>query len=200
MNKSILKVYLYHLIAALFSVFLFLWLISYYLEYYTQHNKYIQTPNILHLPIKKAITLIQSKNLKHHILDSIYQPNQKPGIVISQNPEPNTYVKENRSIYLTITRFLPPQIEMPKLIDMSERQAIITLNSYNLKLGKIHYEPSYCNGCVINQLYQNKPIEPGKLIHEGSKIDLVVGKKGYPNQTSLPDTISTPASSFDSAE
>lgn len=200
MNKSILKVYLYHLIAAILSVFLFLWLISYYLEYYTKHNKYIQTPNLLYLPIKKAIALIQSKNLKYHILDSIYQPNQKPGIVISQNPEPNTHVKENRSIYLTITRFLPPLIEMPELIDMSERQAIITLTSYNLKLGKIHYEPSYCNGCVINQLYQNKPIEPGNLIREGSEIDLVVGKKGYPNQTSLLDTIRTPTSSFDSAE
>lgn len=200
MNNTTLKIYLFHLIAAILSVFLFLWLISYYLELYTKHNKYIQTPNVLHLPIQKAITLIQSKHLRYNIIDSIYQPNQQPGIVITQNPEPNTYVKENRSIYLTITSFLPPEVEMPKLIDMSERQAIITLNSYNLKLGKIHYEPSYCNGCVVNQLYQNKPIEPGKPIRKGSKIDLVVGKKGYSDQTSTPDTISTPASSFNSNE
>lgn len=196
MNKEVLKIYFFHFIAAIISVIIFLWVISQYLNTYTKHNQYIQTPNVLKLPLHKAIEIIQSKKLKYKIIDSIYQPEEKPGVVIAQNPAPNTNVKENRSIYITITSFQPPLVQMPKLVDLSERQAIMLIESYGLKLGKIIYEPSYCNGCVIKQLYQNSEIPSGKYIRKGSRISIVVGQKGN-NFTTSSDTIKTEEPSFD---
>jgi len=191
MNFSVLKVYFIHFVLAVISVFLFLWAISYYLDIYTNHNKYIPTPNVIKLPINEASKIITSKKLRYLIIDSIYKPEEKPGIVIAQNPEPFTNVKENRIIYLTITTYLPPSVQMPKLIDLSERQATMILSSYDLKLGKIIYEPSYCNGCVIKQLYKNKPIEPGTYIKKGSVVDIVVGTKGAINLPQINDTINS---------
>lgn len=188
-KKSILKIYLFHFIAAVLSVFLFLWIISIYLNTFTKHAQYIDTPDILHLPIKDAIKIIENKKLRYTIIDSIYKPELKPGIVIDQNPEPFTKVKENRNIYITITSFQPPRIQMPKLQDLSERQAIMLIKSYDLKLGKIIYQPSYCNGCVIQQLFNNKEIAPGEYIKKGSIIDIVVGQKENRNNLSINDTI-----------
>ena len=190
-NKQILKTYLLHFTLSILSVILFLWSISYYLDTYTKHNEYINTPNLLHLPINEAIKIIQNKKLRYTIIDSLYNPKEKSGIIIAQNPEPNFKVKEYRNIYITITSFQPPSIQMPKLIDLSERQAIRIIQSYDLKLGKIIYEPSYCNGCVIKQLYANKDIPAGEIIKKGSTIDIVVGKKELIPSTPPVDTINT---------
>lgn len=182
-----------HFVVAVVSVTLFLWGISYYLDSYTKHGAYIPSPNVLKMPINQAIQEITKNHLRYKIIDSIYQPNEKSGIVISQNPEPTMYVKENRVIYLTITSFQPPQIEMPKLVDLSERQAIMVLKSYGLKLGKIAYENAYCNGCVVKQLYKGNNIDPGKYIKKGSVIDLVIGQK---NNVIKNDTIKTDETSL----
>lgn len=196
MNKDILKKYFVHFLLAVFSLLLFMFGISAYLDNYTRHNEYISTPNVIDLPLKEGIQILQNKKLRYSILDSTYNPDKKPGHIINQNPEPNTKVKENRNVYLSITSFLPPSIEMPKLVDLSERQAIMVLKSYDLKLGKIIYEPSYCNGCVVKQLYKNKEILPGKYIPKNSVIDIVVGKKE--TKVLLPnDTINDTTSSLD---
>ncbi|MCX7729087.1 MAG: PASTA domain-containing protein, partial [Bacteroidia bacterium] len=73
MNKS-LKVYLYHFIAAVFSVFVFLWIIAAYLKTFTKHNEYIATPQLIHLPLKEAVKVIEDKKLRYIIIDSIYHP------------------------------------------------------------------------------------------------------------------------------
>lgn len=195
MIKTILKVYLLHLFFAILSVALFLFAISTYLNKFTKHNEYITLPKVIGLPLQEAGNILQNKKLRYTIIDSIYLSDKKPGIVIAQNPEPETKVKENRNIYLTITSFQPPSIEMPKLVDLSERQAIMVLKSYGLKLGKIIYQPSYCNGCVIKQLHKNKEIEPGKYIQKNSVIDIVVGQKG--THTIIQDTINNNDTSLD---
>lgn len=197
-KKQIIKIYSLHFIAAVISVFIFLWIISKYLNSFTKHGEYIETPNVLKLPLKQAIQLIENKKLRHTIIDSIYHADEKPGIVLSQNPEPHFKVKENRNIYIVISSFLPPPIQMPKLVDMSERQAAMVLKSYDLKLGKIIYELSYCNGCVVKQLYNGKEIKPGEYIKKGSKINLVVGQKGQSVQMfNTADTINTESNSLD---
>ncbi len=196
MNKNILKTYLVHLLLAILSVVLFLFGISAYLDSYTKHGKYINTPNLIGVSLQQANVIIQNKHLRYSIIDSIYVPEKKPGIILSQNPEPNTKVKENRNIYLTITSFQPPTIEMPKLVDLSERQAVTVLKGYDLKLGKIIYELSYCNGCVVAQLYKGKKIQPGEKIKKNSVIDIVVGQKE--NKALIQsDTINNAIPSFD---
>ena len=80
---------------------------------------------------------IKEKNVRYTIIDSIYDPSQKAGIVIKQDPEAKTFVKHNRIIYLYVTSTQAPQISMPKLVDRSERQAVFMIESYGLKIGNI---------------------------------------------------------------
>jgi beta-lactam-binding protein with PASTA domain len=83
---------------------------------------------------------------------------------------------------------LPPQIEMPKLVDRSVRQAVGMIESYGLK-ATIKYVSDACKNCVIRQLFKGKEIAPGTAVKKGSVIELQVGK-GTNNETiSLPNLL-----------
>jgi len=120
---------------------------------------------------------VKDKNVGYTIIDSVYSPEDKPGIVIKQDPEAKSMVKHNRIIYLYVTSTQAPQMAMPKLVDRSTRQAVFMIESYGLKVGKITEIAGDCKGCVLKQYFNGKEIMPGDAIKKGSKIDLSVGKK-----------------------
>lgn len=142
---------------------------------YTQHGITVKVPDFTGKPIAELNDFIKDKKLRYEIIDSIYSPEKAPGTILRQDPEKESEVKENRVIYLYVTSMLPPQIEMPKLVDKSSRQAIGMMESYGLKV-KIKYVGDACKNCVLKQLYKGKEIVPGTLVNKGSVIELLVGK------------------------
>lgn len=158
--------------------------ISAWLSHYTNHNEFVVVPGFKGQEIKNLNTFIEDKSLNYQIIDSIYDPKEKPGVVLRQDPDSGSKVKHNRTVYLYVTGMVAPQVSMPKLIDRSERQARLVLSSYGLKLGKIKEQKADCNGCVLAQLIKGKEVEPGTGVKKGSVIDLVVGFKDsfYGNQ------------------
>jgi eukaryotic-like serine/threonine-protein kinase len=170
------KVFFKHLLFAIFSLIVVLWLMFRYLNTYTHHGETAEVPEFTGKSIAELDQFINGKNVRYQIIDSIYDPNEKAGIVIRQEPDAKSFVKHNRLIYLYVTSTQPPQIEMPKLVDKSVRQATFMIESYGLKVGKIIEVKGDCNGCVLRQLYNDKVIETGALIKKSSKIDLEVGK------------------------
>ena len=158
-------------------IFLFFFITFKWLSSYTNHGEFVVVPNFTGQPVKGLDEFTGGKDISYKIIDSIYDPSEKPGIVLRQDPEMNSKVKHNRTVYLYVTGMVPPQVTMPKLVDRSERQARLIVSSYGLKLRNVTYKDADCNGCVLEQLAGGKPIEPGKGIKKGSVIDLVVGKK-----------------------
>lgn len=147
------------------------------LSAYTGHNKYIEVPDFKNIKLADLDNFVEGKNVNYQVIDSIYDPKQTAGIVIRQDPEANIKVKHNRTIYLYVTGMVAPQIQMPKLIDRSERQARLIIETYGLRVGSVKTKAADCNGCVIEQLFNGSPIEPGKPIKKGSVVSLVVGVK-----------------------
>ena len=164
-----------HFGLALLSVFIVLFFLVKYLSSYTEHGKFVEVPDFNEKRITELSSFIKDKEVNYLIIDSIYDPTKTSGIVIKQDPLPKSKVKHNRNIYLYVTSMVAPQIEMPKLRDRSERQAKLIILSYGLKIGPVTTKSADCNGCVIEQLFEGKPIEPGRGIKKGSKIELVVG-------------------------
>lgn len=122
-------------------------------------------------------TFVKDKAVNYQIIDSIYDPKEKPGVVLRQDPEMNVAVKHNRTVYLYVTGMVAPQVVMPKLVDRSERQARLILARLGLKVGAVTERAADCNGCVLSQRMHGKEIEFGKGLKKGSVIELVVGKK-----------------------
>ena len=171
------------------AVFLALFLTLKWLSSYTHHSEFVVVPDFKDQSVNGLDAFVQDKEVAYQIIDSIYDPKEKPGMVLRQDPEANTKVKHNRTVYLYVTGMVAPQITMPKLIDRSERQAKLIIETYGLKVGKINVKAADCNGCVLAQLMKGKEVEQGQSVKKGSIIDLVVGKKDYFYNSSASDSI-----------
>lgn len=183
------KMFFKHLLIAIISLIIVLWILFKLLGVYTHHGETAEVPDFKGKLIPELNNFIEGKHVRYLIIDSVYDPKEKPGMVIKQEPEAKSEVKHNRIIYLYVTSTQAPQIAMPKLVEKSTRQAVFMIESYGLKQGTITEIAAHCKGCVINQLYKGKEIMTGAAIKKGSKIDLIVGRKDdyyVPNQ---PDSL-----------
>jgi beta-lactam-binding protein with PASTA domain len=171
------KTFFKHLALATVSLVIVLWALFKLLGVYTHHGETAEVPDFKGKAIAELDNFVKDKNVGYTIIDSVYSPQEKPGIVIKQDPEAKSMVKHNRIIYLYVTSTQAPQMAMPKLVDRSTRQAVFMIESYGLKVGKITEIAGDCKGCVLKQYFNGKEIMPGDAIKKGSKIDLSVGKK-----------------------
>lgn len=155
---------------------LVLWISFKSLNVYTHHGETIVVPDFSNVKTDDLAKFISDKTLKCQIVDSVFDSKVASGVVIKQDPEMNAAVKQNRTVYLTVSSKLPPLVKMPNVVDASMRQALAMLESYGLKAGKRSYRPDPCVNCVLSQSTKGKKIEPGTMIPKGSVIDLVLGQ------------------------
>ena len=123
------------------------------------------------------------------ILDSIYVDSIAKLAVIRQTPEADEVVKAGRTIYLTINRMVPPQVEMPSLVGFSLKSAELYLQSLQLKLGSVSYKPDFARNAVLDQLFNGVPIAQGVKIPLGSTIGLVIGTGVGGEETDMPNLV-----------
>jgi beta-lactam-binding protein with PASTA domain len=163
----------------LILVFIFgtYFVINAWLSSYTGHGEFVQVPDFKGQKITELDNFVDGRNVAYKIIDSIYDPRQEPGVVLRQDPDAETHVKHNRTVYLYVTGMVAPQIVMPKLIDRSERQARLIIETYGLKVGRIIEKAADCNGCVLSQSIKGKYAEPGSNVKKGSVIDIEIGRK-----------------------
>ena len=191
------KQFFIHFGLAAITIIITLWILVKMLNSYTQHGDSVAVPDFTGKTIAELNGFIEGKDVRYLIIDSIYAPKEKPGLVIRQDPETKTQVKRNRIIYLYVTGLLPPQMLMPKLIDRSERQAILMLESYGFKIGKITQVAGDCNGCVLGQFIKGKAVEPGTNVKKGTVIDLTIGRKDRFVASSSDTTSKSDGTNFD---
>lgn len=168
------KSFLINLAIALTIIAVFIWGIFKFIDSYTNHGQTISVPSLEGVHIDEVEKLLEEKKLRYVILDSIFIEDEEKGIVLEQNPLADDLVKENRTVYVTISKVIPPKIKMPKVVEMSQRLAIAKLESYGLKVD-IKYIPSDAVNSVVMQEMNGKEIKPGALIDLGSKITISVG-------------------------
>lgn len=183
------KVFLKHFVLAGISALLVLWIGFKLFGVYTQHGTTYAVPDFIGQSVFNLEGFVKEKSVRYQIIDSVYDPKQKPGIIFKQDPEKETKVKEDRVVYLYVTSVLPPQIEMPKLVDRSLRQAIAMIESYGLVASPPTFVADPCKNCVLKQLYNGQEIAPGTKLKKGSKITLLIGKGTTSETITLPDCV-----------
>lgn len=159
------------------------------LRIYTHHGESFAVPDFSGMPIDQVEKTIQEDELLYKITDSLYVKDAEPGSVIDQVPKAGFHVKQGRTIFLTICAFKPEQIAMPKLTDVSYRQALNLMMSSGLKVGNVDYIPSEFPNLVIAQKLDGVPIQEGVLVDKGANIDLAVGQSRYGEKTEIPNLI-----------
>lgn len=157
------------------------------LNWLTNHGHQITVPKLMGKKVDKAIETLEDLGFRIEI-DSTYKVDKSPLEVLFQEPESGMSVKYGRTIFLTVNRKTPPSIAMPNLVNMSFRNAMLTLHSYYLEIGDTNYRPDVAAGAILEQWVNGKPILPGTMVPFGTRIDLVVGE-GLSGEIDVPNLI-----------
>lgn len=188
MNEKLKNSFLFNLLLILLLCIGFYYLFFASLGLITHHSSEIKVPDVTGKQLKPAYQQLEKMGFDIDI-DSSYDPDKKPFVVLSQSPEINALVKTGRTIFLTINKAQPPLAPMPKLQDLSYRSAVMILKSSRFILGDTIQKPNYANGAVLDQLYNGSHVNPGEMIPQGSRIDLVVGIGFGNSEMNVPDVI-----------
>jgi beta-lactam-binding protein with PASTA domain len=170
------RVFYINLIAAAAVLFLIFGLTYKWLNNYTRHGSSISVPDIRGMQMVKLGDFLHARNLRYAVADStIFMLDKPPGTVIEQDPQPGENVKENRTIYVSVTRTRPPGVKLPDLQSTSLRAAEAMLKSYGLVLGQLIYKPDLAKNAVLEVQINGRRVEKGEEMPRGTIIDLVLG-------------------------
>jgi eukaryotic-like serine/threonine-protein kinase len=163
-----------------------------YLDAFTNHGEKIKLPNLVGMPSSKAQVALEELDLKMELLDSVYRPDLPAGTILEQDPLPTSkslvYVKSGRIVRVRVSK-RNRMVEMPSLIDKSQRFAESVLKNRGLKF-RVQYVPtSEANGAVLKQLYKGAIIKEGTRIPIGSVITIVVGENESGEPTEVMDLV-----------
>ena len=182
-KPSSLKDFLIHLSAVIGVAILLVCIVFYlWLPVSTNHGETITVPDVEGLTYDQLDEFLGKRNLRYEVTkDSSYSPNHPPLTILRQVPLPNSKVKENRKIYVTLNTERPPLVKFPDLIDKSLKAAQMILKSYDLLLGEVSYIPDpVAFGTIHEARINGRVILEGESVAKGSSIDLVAGD-GYGN-------------------
>lgn len=182
------KTFRKNLLIAFGSIFAFLLFLFYSLGFYTHHGEGMPVPKLKGLPIAKAIQLLEEQGLRYQINDSIYLIDQAPGTIVEQDPDPNTNVKANRTIYLIVTRDAP-NIKFPDIEGRTFLEVRSILNNYQLKVGDTTYRSDVARDVILEAIFGGNSIKKGQQIPKGSRIDLILGDGLGASEVDIPNLL-----------
>ena len=180
-KKFIINLVVAGLLLAGSIVGLFFWLDS-----YTEHDITVEVPDFSGLSLDEIEAFSDTVEIEFAVIDSLYSTEYPRGTVADQEPQVGSRVKRGRTIYLTINAFLPKQIAMPNVKNLSLRQAKAVLESVGLKLGDLEYQPDIAENAVLNQKTGGKIVRNGETIFAGTVVDLVLGLGLSNKKVSIP--------------
>lgn len=155
----------------------------------TRHGEYLTVPQVKGKGTAEAIRLLEEKGFEVVIQDSVYTDTLARGTVIKQLPDPNSTVKINRAVFLTVNRYVPPMIVMPPLEGKSMNFAIDLLRRSHLELADTLFRPDFMKGSVIEQQYRGVRITAGTKVQWGSRITLIVGSGLQDEEMPVPELL-----------
>ena len=176
------------LVALGITVFLILFNM-FFLRIYTDHGKSVEIPDLKGKTTAEVANILDRKNLRYEIQDSVYSLETSPGTVLDQFPKPGMKVKENRTVSITICALSQELIPMPQLTDISYRQATNLIESTGLIAGKIEYKQSEFLDLVLEQKVRGRTVRVGEMIPKGSIVDLVLGSAGDGTTSQVPSLL-----------
>jgi serine/threonine-protein kinase len=170
------------LIILLIWVLLMDWIV---MPMYTHRGQENELPDVTELRYDEAKTLLESRGFRIVKDQTKHDAHYPAGTVIFQNPAPYSKVKKGRRIYVTVSSG-ETTVQMPKVLGISERDAVFLLSQSGLSMGKIEYDYNdyYPAGVVCGQSIPERTETERKAI-----ADITVSRGPLPDRFLVPDLI-----------
>lgn len=102
-------------------------------------NSTVKVPNVVGMSVSEAKTILEQHHLSVQGIREVSTDKAPTGIVINQLPYSNAEVKEERRIYLTVSKG-KETLRAPQLTGKSLRDVRIALMRLGLQLGTVNYD------------------------------------------------------------
>lgn len=155
----------------------------------TKHGEYLTVPGVVGKSTDEAVKFLEGKGFEVEIQDSVYVDSAAKGVVLKQLPEPNSTVKVNRTVFLTVNRKTLPLIEVPDLIGKTLGYTMLLLERNHFKLGDTISKLDFAKGTILEQKFNGQAVDAGTKLPWGSRIDLVIAAGLSESKFAVPDLI-----------
>lgn len=161
-----------------------LMLTFWWLKCYTNHGDSVQVPSYVGMSFREAARKARSRDFGVAVSDSLYVPGKPPGEIVSQDPKPESRVKEGRTIYFTVTKNNPDIIKLPDLAGSDDYEL------YSRKLSRLGLKPRIVArvpdpklgpNFIVDVVYRGdtitRKIRYGVPVEMGSTVDFILSEE-----------------------
>jgi beta-lactam-binding protein with PASTA domain len=186
-DKLLKKPLWVNILTAIGGVIVLLVIFFFSLGWITGNGKTEKVPLVVGLDVTASIKNLKALGFDVELQDSIYVDTLARTAVLRQTPEADEVVKKGRTVYLTINRMIPPQIDMPNLVGFSLKSAETYLKVLGLRMGTISFVPDRNKNVIVAQFIKGAAIAPGTKVSSGTFINFSVGDGGAASGFEVPD-------------
>jgi serine/threonine-protein kinase len=152
------------------------------------HNEVVVMPDVRGLSVGAASERLRPLELDVAVTRQRPHPTIPEGMILDQLPAPESRVRGGRTVRL-ITSSGPPAGALPRLVGLSLRQAEITLQRENYRLGRVlRLRRQGVTEPVVD--YQNP--EAGTETYKGAVVDVVIAEPAPAQLLRMPDLVGQP--------
>ena len=187
------KFFWINVVLAVIALYVVFYLTMSNLDNYTNHGIKIEVPNLKGLQLDQVQDSLMSLDLNFEIRDSVFSDDFPIGMVIQQDPLPNTdefpnFIKPSRTIYITIVKRQETFKVVPDFLTNVTSKNIgkskLEMLGFNVDLEiKDHKDKDK----ILGLEFEDKALKAGQKLPKGSLIKIIFGSgdKGQPIE--LPD-------------
>lgn len=170
------KTFLIQIGLALLVTVLLVFGVLQWLKSTTNHGEFVEVPDFSKMSVMEMRQAVENANLRYEVLDSAnYNPNYPRFSIIEQTPPAGNKVKENRKIYFTVNPSGYKKVTVPKIIQVTQRNAASMLRAVGLDVQRVTYIDQIGKDMVYYIKFKGKDIKPGDKLPKTSKIELICG-------------------------
>lgn len=162
-----------------------------WLKQTTHHGDLITVPNFSKMSVMQMRKAVEKAGLRYQVLDSLdYNPKYPRFSIAQQTPAAGSKVKTNRKIYLSVNPSGYKKVTVPRIIQVTQRNATAMLRALGLEVQGVTYINALGKNMVYRIKHKGKHIQPGDKLPKTSKIELICGNGTVP--TSSAAQVDTP--------
>ena len=152
----------------------------------THHGEFVEVPDFAKMSVMDMRSAVEQAGLRYEVLDSAnYNPSYPRFSIIEQDPKAGSKVKEDRKIYFTVNPSGYKKVTVPKIIQVTQRNAASMLKAVGLDVQRVTYIDELGKDMVYYIKYKGKNINPGQKLPKTSKIELVCGNGTIPDRAQI---------------
>ncbi len=170
------RVFLINLGLALVAVIIIVYLSMQWLKGSTNHGEFVEVPDLAKLSVMEMRETLEDAGLRYEVLDSAnFDPDYPRFSIIEQDPPAGNKVKSNRKIYVTVNPSGYKKVTIPKIIQVTQRNATAMLRAVGLEVDRVTYIDELGKDMVYYIKHKGKRMNPGDKLPKTSKLELICG-------------------------